>query len=164
MNPNGNPDDEERAEIARKANLMEAVARQETECGRLFAEADAASEAAKAARKQAESAVARLRQMIRELNEPLLPFPEVDDDAWRSTPLRELDGLGAKDLEKLEKSELETLGDLADWGSPPNPRALTDIPGIGPTRATAIETALERYWGERLERAGMASDLDDEGE
>lgn len=121
------------------------------------------SEELKWAKKSLESSSEQLGRLIDEGANPTLftgvkPSVNVDTgaaqtevtvtapEAWRSVPLTDI-GLDGKIVAKLAEftPSLTTLGELADFSSGEF-RRLTDIPGIGPAKAEAIEEALMAYY------------------
>ena len=65
------------------------------------------------------------------------------NDAWRAVSICELGQAGAVN-EKLINAGLKTLGELADYTAAD--KLLTDIKGIGQTKADKIGDALAEYW------------------
>ena len=49
--------------------------------------------------------------------------------------------------EKLKEQDFETVGHIADFTS--KGKMLTDLKGIGPSKAEQIEQALEQVWATR---------------
>lgn len=75
--------------------------------------------------------------------------PSEGDQSWRSAPILELGGHGLAPavLMKLAEDGIGTMGTLADHTN--SGKLLTDIPGVGPSKAEAIEKALEGFWAAR---------------
>jgi hypothetical protein len=88
--------------------------------------------------------------------------PPRDDDSWRSISLANLSVPETVRL-LIEKADIFTVGQLADWSN--SDKKLTDIKGIGPTKAAQIEDALAALWAERQKAASMeATEPDDQAE
>lgn len=84
---------------------------------------------------------------------PLFKNPEDEDtpgEDWRTIPLAELKEPGLKPgtLAKLDKADIETVGDVADWESSSG-MDLTGIEGIGPAAVQEINDALMALWQRR---------------
>jgi len=139
--------------------LLRHIREQGAECDRLARELNDAKEAAKAAKEVYEGACATLRAMIRRENPdtPLLDGTDEagaigngthadDDDSWRDVQLNNDCYIQLSDhaLKCLAEAGIETVGQLADWTG--GEYALTDIRGIGPEKAKAIEDALDNFW------------------
>ncbi len=109
---------------------------------------------AKAAKKRWEAAVEDLQSLIRKQDEHLPLFDGAekpaetspDDESWRDVDLDILTehGLSEAIVEKFEHFGLNTIGELADHTTKGG--TLTDIDGIGPAKAEAIEKALQGFW------------------
>lgn len=101
-----------------------------------------------------------------------LPFKEgegeasqEEDDSWRLTTIEDA-GIPEKLCVFLRENKppLETVGDIADW-SDKHKKLLTDVPGIGPAKATQIDEALDKFWESREpEDEGEEDAEDDAGE
>lgn len=117
------------------------------------------------AKKVFDGLVEQLLELIRKVkNPPSMPLfdgvPEpnrassetdvtcTEPQAWRSVPLSEaLVGLPEAIVTSLNESNLQTMGELADWTAAYGGRnKLTDIAGIGPAKAEKIEQALVDFW------------------
>lgn len=68
------------------------------------------------------------------------------DDSWRKVPLSDLE-ISAAILSKLTDAGIETIGALADY-TKDGRNQVTDIKGLGPAKATAIDEALDTFWAE----------------
>ncbi len=86
------------------------------------------------------------------------------DDSWKSVPLADLvdkDGLPAKVAQLLGDAGINTLGELAAYSEPAASgytKKLTDIAGIGPAKADAIEAATAAFWSRRNAEQAQAAD------
>lgn len=117
------------------------------------------------AKKVFDGLVEQLLELIRKVkNPPSMPLfdgvPEpnrassetdvtcTEPQAWRSVPLSEaLVGLPEAIVTSLNESNLQTMGELADWTAAYGGRnKLTDIVGIGPAKAEKIEQTLVDFW------------------
>jgi hypothetical protein len=70
------------------------------------------------------------------------------DQPWRRVILDTLE-LSRATVEKLHEANLTTVGELCDYLQPAPSgfcKSLTDIPGIGASKAAAIEEALDTFW------------------
>ena len=74
------------------------------------------------------------------------PTPPANDDSWRGISVDELD-IPKSLKEKLKEQDFETVGHIADFTS--KGKMLTDLKGIGPSKAEQIEQALEQVWATR---------------
>jgi hypothetical protein len=108
----------------------------------------------KEAKENHDLAVQRRDRFIGELDGKAYPLldqvkaaapPAPAPDAWRSTPIVALadHGLSETVVATLAEADILNLGDLSDFTAK---LLLTDIEGIGPAKAEAIEDALEGYW------------------
>lgn len=134
-------------------------------------EVEDAKEVLKLAKARHEAAVTRVMRLIDEArvppertlfddepnfrSEPTPSSESQTDDSWRIVSLNEVlaelpEGIRAS----LREADLTTMGQLADF-TEDNP--LTDLAGIGPTKAEKIEQALEAFW-ERWRAAGGVTD------
>lgn len=118
-----------------------------------------------AAKKQFELAICKLRTAGMPL--PLFdgdgdgdgePDADADPDAWKSFPICDLD-LKPGLVSKLADAGYTTIGQLSQWTGAGN--LLTDIEGIGETKATLIEAALETYWREHPVAGGEGDATND---
>jgi hypothetical protein len=132
----------------------------------------AKNDAAKAAKARFESRREELEDAVRSLLKPdpqaRLPFSDpapaepdakpAADESWRDEPLSALD-LPAKTVESIEKAEVRTIGQLADWTN--SGKLLTDLPGVGEAKAQKIHDALDAFWAkwgdDRAEPDGEAA-------
>lgn len=117
---------------------------------------------AKAAKKRLEALHEAFEKYLTEATEEMPLFeppakpaaaatsPGEDDLSWRPVPLAEL-GLAPGMLKKLEEAEIVTIGQLSDFVQAGSD--LTDIQGIGETKAEAIRNSLTTYWRQRNEAA-----------
>jgi len=74
--------------------------------------------------------------------EPVKPASE-DDESWRTIPLGYTPIPDAL-VRKLADADIVTIGNLTDWTSADKP--LTDIPGIGESKAEKIREAMDKFW------------------
>jgi len=115
---------------------------------RLFDEAKVAADAAKNALKVAQI---EYNAAGEQEDPPLLNAGPVDEHAWRDVTTREL-GFSDNVVSAMAEKHIDTLGDLSDWLSDAR-NNLTDLRGVGPGKADAIEAALERFWADHPEYA-----------
>ncbi|MBU0959819.1 MAG: hypothetical protein KKB31_07770 [Nanoarchaeota archaeon] len=112
------------------------------------------------AKKKYESAINEFLQAGAPL--PLFNQPqgagEVDD--WQMADIAVLDGLSNETLKCLRDAGLNTLGDMAKFREH---TLLTDIKGIGESKADDIEAALELHWEMRAMGDAPDEGPDDEG-
>lgn len=149
-------------EVFRREMLVNICAK-ETEVDIAKNDWDLKKERAADAKKVFDGLVEQLLELIRKVkNPPSMPLfdgvsepqpaasenTQVDDMAWRAVPLSEaLVGLPESIIVSLNESNLQTMGELADWTAAYGGRnKLTDIPGIGPAKAEKIEQALVDFW------------------
>lgn len=68
------------------------------------------------------------------------------DESWRAIEVSELvrHGLSDKLITKLFDAGMSTMGSLANWSS--SGKQLTDLPGIGDSKAAEIDEALASFW------------------
>lgn len=131
---------------------------------RATAEWEGKDAAAKAAKKRMEAANEELIQLVAEARKglPLFDRPRADppagmtaeapagDAGWREASISVLHvehGLPSAVEAKLRDAGLDTIGRLADFTAADN--RLTDVPGIGPAKAEAVEDALAKFWAAR---------------
>lgn len=84
------------------------------------------------------------------------------DDDWRDVSISEL-SISATTIERLQHAGILTIGGLANWTTPPplgGGKRLTDIPGIGQTKAKAIEDGLTEFWDAQVADVPDMDDLD----
>lgn len=120
-----------------------------------------------------DDAVLRLRELCRaryaDEERPLLNMANGESsnpERWRTVAVTELkipNGI----ITKLHEAKITTIGDLADWGEGGN--LLTDIPGVGPSKAEAIEEAMTEFWSDNPDLASARDeskedDSDGDGE
>jgi hypothetical protein len=76
------------------------------------------------------------------------PEESKQDDSWKTTEVVELRRHGLTDgvIIKLQDAGMGTIGAMANWTS--SGKRLTDLPGIGESKSTEIEDALESFWFE----------------
>lgn len=82
--------------------------------------------------------------------------PEFASDAWKAVLLDTMveHGLSADTINLLyDHAKLRTVGDLAAWSS--SGKLLTDIKGIGDTKAAEIEEALDCFWSDWSRRQAV---------
>lgn len=122
-------------------------------CRQCMAEWKSAKADAREAKKAYDAAVIRLNSLIdggpKIAAAPSLAEGEIDSspEAWRTITVEEL-GLAQGICDVLRKAEISTLGAIADWT---NERLLTEIKGVGVSKAEVIEQACEQYWRDHPE-------------
>ena len=140
-------------EVFRREMLVNICAK-ETEVDLAKYDWELKKERAADAKKVFDGLVEQLLELIRKVkNPPSMPLvdgvPEPQFTmAWRSVPLSEaLVGLPESIIVSLNESNLQTMGELADWTAAYGGRnKLTDLAGIGPAKAEKIEQALVDFW------------------
>jgi len=105
-----------------------------------------AKSVAKGAKDKFDLRVKQLREVIREIDQPALPFK--GGEKWQDAIVLEL-GLSDGVVTKLADAGIETLGELHTYLKT---KTLTDIDGIGAAAAEKIQDALETYWAEHPEQ------------
>jgi hypothetical protein len=86
--------------------------------------------------------------------------PARPDESWRLVPVAVLEGFGLSVgvTAKLKDAGLYSIGSIADWTA--SGKRLTDLAGIGETKADAIEWALAGFWeARRTEEKHLAGEL-----
>lgn len=85
---------------------------------------------------------------LRQIGGPVLldEHTASSDDSWKVIEVAELGRHGLSDgvITKLYDAGMSTLGAMANWSS--SGKRLTDLPGIGESKAAEIEDALESFW------------------
>jgi hypothetical protein len=157
-----------RADLAAYKDRERKVLRANMEVCRLHIAHLEAAEITKSAKKSWEAAAEGLQKLISRIGEKLPLFDRDEDDEssgasatatndgsedWRDVGIDILSTHGCSEatVNRLDKYEIATIGDLADWTAGTGrlthtPKHLTDIPGIGAKAAEKIESALEGFW------------------
>jgi len=129
-----------------RLRFIELKRRALSRAARLFDEAKAAADAAK---KALEVAQLEYNAAGEQEDPPLLNAGPVDEHAWRDVTTREL-GFSDNVVSAMVEKHIDTLGDLSDWLSDAR-NSLTNLRGVGPGKAEAIEAALDRFWADHPE-------------
>lgn len=148
-------------ELAQLTDWAVRIEEQEREVAKLESLWNCAKAEAKAAKENYELGVTKLRQLVREHNDPQrsLPFDgqtgEADAATWKATTLEELEITGQTYL-ALADAGIKTLGDIAKHTAE---FALTDIKGIGPAKAESLEAKLADWWAAHPEFCQEAKEV-----
>ena len=136
----------------------DAICAMQVEVDKLAENYDRKKEAAKAAKGVLEDAEAELRALIRRGPEPQreLPLEPRTQDAWRELGIGELE-LPPKIAEKLQQTDCQTLGDLADRMNA-GEQWWREIEGFGEKTAEKVNEAFAAFWERHPEYAETDSD------
>lgn len=161
------------AQINEEADRVQAALERWMEAKR---RSDEAKEETKEAEADWKSAVTRQQQVIKGLREelPLFDRPyyeaktkiagvaaevkaekaQASSEAWRAVPLSHTT-IPSNIVAILAESNYVTIGDIANLGNSGLP--LTDIKGIGPSKAEKIETGLAEFWAKNTQYSRPAA-------
>lgn len=149
-------------------NLLRKIAEKNKQVEKARTHYLVSAEKTKAAKKLLEGQQDQLEALIRETTKdyPLFdsePEPQ-DPEAWRVCSVTELEKFGTTGniTVKLMDASIPTIGALADWSTAG--KLLTDIPGIGESKAEAIQQALEQFWATHRTDASIVEELPDGGD
>lgn len=164
--PNEQEQEDVLAERDRLKSQIERIQKLETSCQVAAQEVEGLKAELKSAREYYDERVKALRSEIRARDRVLPLFDQKpaaegsqeEDDSWRLTTIEDA-GIPEKLCALLRENRppLETVGDIADWGDK-HKKLLTDVEGIGPAKASQIETILDGFW------ETLSNTPEDEGE
>lgn len=125
---------------------------------------EVAKENVKYAKAAVDAAVQAIDAHITDMRQLRLPFAEPDQpsgpDGWRDLAISEaLVGLTPGILSAFVDASLGTMGDLQDFLESGE---LTDIDGLGESKAEAVKDAMEKFWADWHQKHPAQQELVDE--
>lgn len=146
----------EQHEASASERQLERIRSQERSVSEIKKDVDAIRATLKERKEEYDGAVAQLLSMIRDASDPqprlFDPFADdkgasEGDETWKDVRVESL-GLSQSIVDLLHNADIQTIGDIHAWGSEKR-KSLTDIKGVGASKAEEIENALMSFWESR---------------